>query len=533
MKHDGGSMHARRWTSILFALICLSSPAVARAGMTQDWIRTYDAITGHDIGRDVAVDADGSVVVTGSSLGFVQGFNYTYEYGTVKYDPSGNLLWTARYNGPGGSFNDEPVGVEIDSDGSVCVSGSSPGGATDLDIATVKYDADGTELWVRRWNSPANRTDAAVAMAMDGAGNVYVTGHSYSPANVTDMITLKYDRDGNLLWEAMYGAGFGTDISSGIALGPNGSVYVTGESIRSGGFYDWATVKYDTNGNQEWVAFVDGPSHSHDYAYAIAVDALGNAYVTGYTVTNGNYTLTAVAYASNGAQLWLNYAQLGEVGSTIALDASANMLIGCWGGLVVSYDSSGTERWTYDFGGADPGRPTASLVDGAGNWYLTGYATVPGQRQNYHTVKLDPNGSEQWTLSYNNPANWDDSPAAFVRDFAGNLIVTGSTDTRTANDLDYCTIRYIPDTVGVPDANSLLRVEVSPQPVIDTATLRFQLPGTESATMDFVDASGRVLETVTARGSASIEWRAPASGVYWARLRSRGQETATKFTVLR
>jgi hypothetical protein len=242
------------------------------------------------------------VIVTGSSLGFVPGFSYTYEYATIKYDAAGTLLWTARYNGPGTSFNDEPVGVGVDGTGDIYVSGSSPGAGTDLDIATVKYTPAGAEAWVRRWNGPANRTDGASAMAVDADGNVYVTGGSYSPGTVTDVITLKYDRDGALLWDATYHGGYGTDSATDIALGPGGSVYVTGQSIRSTGTYDWATIKYDADGNEQWVRFVDGSLHSHDYAHALVVDSAGNAVVTGYTVGPGsNYVLTRCRRLAAGA----------------------------------------------------------------------------------------------------------------------------------------------------------------------------------------------------------------------------------------
>jgi hypothetical protein len=82
-------------------------PSTSSAGGIGDWVELYDNIGGHDGAGGSAFDGDGNVLVTGSSLGQV-GALYSYEYATLKYDPQGNLLWTARYNGPGTSFNDTP-----------------------------------------------------------------------------------------------------------------------------------------------------------------------------------------------------------------------------------------------------------------------------------------------------------------------------------------------------------------------------------------------------------------------------------------
>ncbi|HXJ55134.1 MAG TPA: leucine-rich repeat domain-containing protein, partial [Verrucomicrobiae bacterium] len=100
--------------------------------------------------------------------------------------------------------------------------------------------ADGALLWERRYNGPANSNDWASAVAVDGSGNVVVTGTSYNGTNA-DYYTAKYAAaDGALLWEKRYnGPGNGDDAASSLALGPNGMVAVTGSS--SG---DYATVVY-------------------------------------------------------------------------------------------------------------------------------------------------------------------------------------------------------------------------------------------------------------------------------------------------
>ena len=66
----------------------------------------------------------------------------------------------------------------VDAAGNVYVTGESAGAGFDFDYATIKYDPEGNELWVARYNGPGNGSDVASALAVDAAGNVYVTGQS-------------------------------------------------------------------------------------------------------------------------------------------------------------------------------------------------------------------------------------------------------------------------------------------------------------------------------------------------------------------
>ncbi|TET23124.1 MAG: hypothetical protein E3J71_03640, partial [Candidatus Stahlbacteria bacterium] len=164
--------------------------------------------------------------------------------------------WVARYDGPASSW-DEARAIAVDGSGNVYVTGSSPGSNGDSDYATVKYSPAGTEEWVARYNGPANDDDYAQAIAVDGSGNVYVTGNSYGSG--ADYATVKYNTSGVEQWVARYdGSASGRDYARAIAVDDAGNVYVTGGSIGSGADYDYATVKYNTSGVEQWVARYDG-----------------------------------------------------------------------------------------------------------------------------------------------------------------------------------------------------------------------------------------------------------------------------------
>jgi hypothetical protein len=102
------------------------------------------------------------------------------DYATIKYNPAGGEEWVVRYSGPG-TGGDGAQAIAIDSLDNIYVSGVSAGGC-----ATVKYNSAGQEQWVVRYESAV-----ATAIAVDGSGNVFVTGWG-DDAPYADYVTIKY-----------------------------------------------------------------------------------------------------------------------------------------------------------------------------------------------------------------------------------------------------------------------------------------------------------------------------------------------------
>src|SRR6266496_3887063 len=189
--------------------------------------------------------------------------------------------WVARYNGPG-NLDDGAHAIVGDSSGNVYVTGGSHGSGTDLDYATIMYNSAGQQQWVARFNGPANGWDRAAAIVRDSSGNVYVTGQSTGLGTGFDYATIKYDSAGQEQWVSRHSASALSDLARAIAVDSSGNVYVTGRSWGpGGGFPDYVTVKYDSAGQELWVAHYNGPGNGQDEAHAIAIDSSGNIYVTG------------------------------------------------------------------------------------------------------------------------------------------------------------------------------------------------------------------------------------------------------------
>jgi uncharacterized delta-60 repeat protein len=487
------------WLIVLGAVV-FTAGSVQAGGVIEEWVARYNGPGNYnDEAKAIAIDSSGNIYVTGISYG--SGDYYDCDYATIKYDSAGNELWVRRYNGPGNS-RDEADAIAVDSSGNIYVTGQSYNSSEygDCDYATIKYDPNGNQLWVARYNGLGNYLDWAHAIAVDSFGNIYVTGESPGSGPYPDYATIKYNSDGNELWVARYnGPGVGDDRPYAIAIDGSGNIYVTGNSW--GGYdinHDYATIKYDSSGNELWVRRYNGPGNGEECAYAIAVDGSGNIYVTGFSAASGSdqasYDYATIKYDPNGNQLWVRgYNGPGndrDYATAIAVDGSGNIYVTGWSSgsgtyddyATIKYDTNGNELWVRRYNG--PGNyadyANAIAVDNYGNIYVTGYSSGFGANFDYATIKYDPNGNEIWVRRYN-VAGYDRATAIAIDGF-GNVYVTGySAGSGTYQ--DYATIKYSQHPVILtmqtlpPEVNTVLPSvgqHIYPQPVaVDINAQRF------------------------------------------------------------
>jgi hypothetical protein len=204
----------------------------------------------------LVVDDSGSVFVTGWSIRWTD----NRDIATLRYSPAGQRLWVSYYNGPADG-EDWPVALALDDSGNVTVSGISEGADTGNDYLTVRYDRFGRELWTARYDGPGSGDDRAVALAVDDAGCSYVTGISRGAAGDYDYATVKYGPDGQELWVARYdGPANAEDRATAVRAGGPNQVWVTGGSVGTGGTMQFATIKYVETPAVEEPAVSPGPA---------------------------------------------------------------------------------------------------------------------------------------------------------------------------------------------------------------------------------------------------------------------------------
>jgi len=216
------------------------------------------------------------------------------DYATIKYNSEGVEQWVARYTGPG-NLNDEIHAMVLDGAGNIYVTGRSARSDNNDDYATIKYNTDGVIQWVARYNGPGNGDDYARSIAVDGSGNVYVTGASVGLETEDDYATVKYSSDGALQWVARYNSADSSwDGAAAIEIDRFDNIYVTGTS--DGGI---VSIMYDTAGVEQWIARYDESEKDSYDAIAMSVDNSGNVYVAGYSSYFYRSAYTIIKYTQD------------------------------------------------------------------------------------------------------------------------------------------------------------------------------------------------------------------------------------------
>ncbi len=355
------------------------------------WARTWGGSSG-DFGRGVAIDGSGNVYVTGG-----------YEH-IVDFNP-----------GPGEDKHTS-YGVE--------------------DIFLSKFDPAGNFQWVRTWGGGSIFKDSGYGVAIDGSGNVYVTGAfwdtvDFDPgpgvdehtAQVDGRIFLsKFNPAGTFQWARTWG-GIIEDIGYGVATDGSGNTYITGnfrytvdfdpgfglDEHTSNGQADIFLSKFDPNGDFQWVCTWGGSDF--DWGYGVAIDESGNAYVTGCFKE-------AVDFDPNPG-------------------VDEHTSNGDYDIFLSKFDSAGVFQWARTWGGNNADKGYDIVTYGSGNAYVTGkfsgtFDFDPGPGVDEHTLygfsdiflsKFDSNGDFQWACTWG--GDYGDAGYGVTIDGNGNAYVAG------------------------------------------------------------------------------------------------------------
>ena len=436
----------------IWAVVLSSSTSIA--SVSEIWTDVIDGdAAGSDLSAAVAYDQSGNAYVAGLVTNSASGSDALL----VKYDASGTPLWTVTYDGPT-SGSDTARALAIDPAGNAYLAISSYDASTfSPTIVVRKYTSSGTLSWSNSF--AAFDTIMQQDIAVDAAGNVYAMSAYGALYNYTVRVT-KYDSSGTEQWNV--GRPGSSDNLPDMAIGLSGSVYIAVTNKVHTGYFDYEVSKYDTNGTNLWTVFYNGPSNTFDGVSAIAVDSNDNAYVTGRSAGN-NAEFATIKYDPNGVQMWvarhLTPSTGADIPSDIMIDSMGNIyvtgtvFVELLPGFVqinavttIKYDSAGNELWVashqYTHTASNDGLGSLA-IDSSDDVYLAVVTRDSGPA--YKVFKYNKGGSVEWEWSYSWP---DGSGSDYIRAIDASsmdrVIVTGTAH-RTGSDYAIVTVQ-----LGVP-----------------------------------------------------------------------------------
>lgn len=288
----------------------------------------------------------------------------------------------------GASLTAGATGMVVDKEGLTYVTGIS-GSSSNTDITTAAYGADGSQRWMRTFNGAANWHDQARGLALDPNGILYVVGNTPGPGSYAQVLLLAYDtRSGRLLRTVQYSSGpMASEHGASVAVDGGGNVYVAGGTTGDGG--DALVLAFDSRGTLLWHRVWDGPAsapYSQDSALEVLIGTDGNPIVLIHGVM---------------ATLHPDY-------------------------VVLKYGASdGSTIWETNWGVNGEDSPRDMELDAAGDVYVTG--TGLNLRDEFATIKLDGEKGALLWQAYDQ-GGLDDHAAAVAVDNAGGVFITGSVD---------------------------------------------------------------------------------------------------------
>jgi hypothetical protein len=190
----------------------------------------------------ITIDKNEEAIVAGN----IKNSNGSNDILLMKFSASGTLLWKINYDGSA-HLNDGCTTVITDKAGNIYAGGFVSVSQSNMDLVILKYNGDGKMLWTKNYSTP--QYDVANAFAVDDSCNIYVAGNVNNSMHSSDIIVLKCDSSGNLKWDYVYdGSARVIDFSTAIALDDSASVFVTGSCNHTVDHADIPLLKFSRNG---------------------------------------------------------------------------------------------------------------------------------------------------------------------------------------------------------------------------------------------------------------------------------------------
>lgn len=411
----------------------LFSQSVPRA--FEDW-KTTQGTQNFYYKNVTKTDRFGNVLVAGATMN-----GGTTDILIAKYNSSGNLQWIRQIAGSAPGGVDFAAGMVV-TDTYVYVTGAISNNSVtpETDCVTMQLNSsDGTTVWSTTYSGSAGNLDAGKDLAVDGSGNVFVTGASYNSSFNSDYLVLSYNSSGVQQWSNVWDyvgaddAGYKVAIS-GSNLNITGAVTTATPNV-----YKGSAIKVSqSTGSISAVNTLTTVTTTSVDVVCDMVAATGDMYISGSNNVSGQGTnmyvqkVNLTTFTSSWIYTFNGSSNADDNAKAIAVDGSGNVYFGGYTTngsnkdlILIKLNSSGVQQWsvTSSFSGDDE---IADLVlDASNNIYVTGYrVNAKYGDKNYYTAKYNSSGTKVWENETDGTA-YDDNATNITLDSLNNVVVTG------------------------------------------------------------------------------------------------------------
>jgi len=519
-----------------------------------------------EAGNSIATDSQGNLYVTGYY------YSGTISFGAInlisggscnafvaKMSPEGNWLWAKR---AWGASYTSGHGIAVDPSGNVYLTGFFQGTAFFgpflltsngwSDIYVAKLNTNGSWIWAV--SAGGNLDDVGLSVSLCGEGNIHLTGFFQGTAsfgstqlssmgNSHDIFVAKLDEEGNWLW-ALRAGGTETDNGTRIAVDSAGNSYLTGffkgnagfgaTNLTSSGYQDIFVAAVDPGGNWLWAKRAGGPDASSGYddaGFGLAVDSLGNIFLTG---------------------CFLGTADFGSV--TLVANTQFPDL------FVARLDPLGNWNWAIQTGGSYPIISSGLALGDISTIYLAGkfsdtavfdsvtLTSLGGM--DIFVAKIDPEGN--WLEAISAGGDGDDRGLDLVCGGLGSIYVTGgffssavfgpfTIDSEGVNDVFVAKLSMGVDIVeeltpGMTENTALYGAWPNPARSGENVSIKAKLAERQNGTLSLFDLRGQIVSTHPLHGGVQqirLKTSGLGSGVYFYQLRTNEVKLVKKLVIVR
>jgi len=416
------------------------------------WSSVLNLTSSNTKGVFIAVDQQGNIYSAGNAF---KNATEKDNYFLVKYSPSGDTLWTRTYNRS--NENDQVAKIIVDKDNHILVTGTSYSSDNAEDIVTLKYNSNGDLLSTNIFDGTNHLADKAVDIATDNDGNYYICGSSRLTAQ-NGYALIKTNNNLERIWAKTFTAYYGSNPKSISFNQTNQQIAITGYLTDWENDYFIGTIVYDSSGTKLWDNYFQQVEGFSSVGFDIHLNDDASVYVCGYETnsTSNKWEAILMKYNSSGDTIWTTKVSPGENANSlyksIITDDTGNILVtGLKGDSVITakYSSSGELLWLKQH----YGKSSFSTDDSRETIKTDNNGDILVTARSYVSagggamlIKYSTTGDHLWTKYYNGSASEMDEPLTFDIDASNNAYVI--INSRNSNFyIDMATVQFTPTAI--------------------------------------------------------------------------------------